>query len=101
MVVTDLLAFRQAKEKEEKERKKVHRFTFLGSRAHSAWYRDHTCCKCSCPISGGMTYIREVYATYSGIYIKKFHWPVCPDHYWRESEEDRERHEAAIAKIAA
>ena len=48
-----------------------------------------------------MTYIREVYATYSGIYVRKFHWPVCPDHYWRESEEDRERHEAATAKIAA
>lgn len=101
MVVTDLLAFRQAKEKEEKEQKRMARFTFLGSRSHTAWYRDHDCYKCFCPISGGMSYVREAYATSFGIFVKKYHWPICPDYYWRKEEEERERQEAELAKKMA
>lgn len=103
MVVTDLLAFRQAKEKEEKEAKRNARFRFLGSRCHTAWYHDHDCCKCFDPIMGGMSYVREVYATARGIQVRKHHWPVCPgDDYRRmQEEEERERQAAEAARQRA
>lgn len=96
MVVTDLLAVRQAKEKARKEALR-NRPRLLESRAHTAWYRDHHCCKCFCPISGGMSYVREVYATLRGLWVKKYHWPICPDHYFREEERRREEEEARQA----
>ncbi len=94
MIITDLLAFRQAKEIEKTEKKRQARFVLLESRCHTAWFRDHMCCKCHTEISGGMAYVREVHATASGISVRKYHWPVCPDYYHRKDEEERERREA-------
>lgn len=101
MVVTDLAAFRQTKEAQEKEDKRLSRYRLLGSRCHTAWFRNHMCCKCSTEISGAMAYIRETYITASGIVVKKYHWPVCPDYYHRKDEEERERREAETASRKA
>lgn len=101
MAIQYLLAFRQAKEKEAKEiRRNIPRL--IGGRLHSAWFRDHDCCKCFVPISGGMSYVREFWISGSRSFVKKFHFPVCPDHYYREDEEERRREEDAcnIRKVA-
>jgi hypothetical protein len=44
---------------------------------------------------GGMSYVREAYATAQGIWVRKYHWPVCPGDYFRKMEEEEERERRA------
>lgn len=100
MVIQNLLAFRRAKEKKAKKilRKTLRR---ISVRSHSAWLRDHDCCKCSAPISGGMSYVREFWISDSRSFVKKFHFPICPDHYHREEENLREEENTRNARKVA
>ncbi|MFA6608355.1 MAG: hypothetical protein WCT07_00360 [Candidatus Paceibacterota bacterium] len=104
MIVTDLLAFRQAKEKAKK--KASRNFRKLESRLHTAW-REHVCCKCFDPISGGMSYVREVSITISLetgkeiVKVRKYHFPVCPGDDYRNEQRRREKEEARQANRKA
>jgi len=105
MIVTDLLAFKKAKEKAKK--KASRNFRKLESRLHAAWWREHDCSKCPDPISGGMSYVREAYITISPktgkeiVKVRKEHFPFCPGDGHRDEQRRKEEEEARQSRRKA
>lgn len=92
MSVVSLTSFKEARDKEERERKrrwKRNRRRYLGGRIHIAHW-DYSCDNCIMMICPGEQYRRDKYVNAYGFWTKRTHWPEC---YGPTEEEDREMRE--------
>ena len=89
MAVTSMASFREAKEKEKKERIsqwKRQNWRYLGGRVHIAYWH-YRCNHCIFEICPGDQYRRDKYVNAFGFHTERTHWPQC---YGPTEEEDRE-----------
>lgn len=111
MSLTCMASFREARESEKLDRLKFwkrHGYRYIGGSVRTAQdhYYCHNCIEAICP---GDQYLRDVFANYKYIRVKKYHWPQC--HAPSEEEErelceqlERERkseHKKKLGRMAA
>ena len=100
MSVMNMASFREARDKEKKERVrrwKRQQSRYLGGRIHIA-HRYYSCDYCIDSIRPGDLYRRDKYVNAYGFKTKRTHWPECygpTEEEYREMRDNVEREREA------